>query len=164
MIPNLEDYVAETTRKLEKPGLLLVSTSNEGESNVMTIGWGLIGVFWRMPVFMVAVRPSRYTHRFIEESNEFTVNVPDDGMDDIVEYCGEVSGRKHNKFEECMLSLLKARKVNVPVIKECKLHYECEVVHKLKVKPKLIPTNVGEALYPKHNYHTLYFGKIVAAY
>jgi len=26
----------------------------EGKSNVMTIGWGLIGTFWSIPVFMIA--------------------------------------------------------------------------------------------------------------
>lgn len=160
----LEEYVVETIKRLEKPGLLLVSSNMEGKSNVMTIGWGLIGTFWSMPVFMIAVRPSRYTHGFIEERSEFTVNVPKDGMDEIVEYCGTVSGRKHDKFKECKLTLSKAKEANVPIMKECQIHYECQVVHKIKVIPELIPSNVKETLYPKDNYHTLYFGKILAVH
>jgi len=49
---------------------------------------------------MVAVRPSRYTHDFIENTGEFTVNVPNRGMESIVSYCGTVSGKDHDKFEE----------------------------------------------------------------
>jgi len=164
MNPRFEKHIVETMRRMEDPGLLLVSAKKDGKSNVMTIGWGLIGVFWSVPVFMVAVRPSRFSHEFIEDSGEFTVNVPGDGMGDVVEYCGKVSGKKHDKFAECKLSLLKGKKAHVPVIKECKIHYECQVMHKLKVVPSLVPANVKKSLYPRGDYHTIYFGKIVAVY
>jgi flavin reductase (DIM6/NTAB) family NADH-FMN oxidoreductase RutF len=164
MNPNLQKHIVKTTRKLEDPGLLLVSAKKGGKSNVMTIGWGLVGVFWRMPVFMVAVRPSRLTHEFIEETGEFTVNVPGEGMDDVVEYCGEVSGREHDKFAECRLSLAKGKRVRVPVIKECRIHYECRVVHKLDVAPGLVPANVKKTFYAHGDYHTIYFGRIMAVY
>lgn len=164
MKPEFEKYVAETTRRLEDPGLLLVGAKRNGRANVMAIGWGLVGVLWRMPVFMVAVRPSRFTHEFIESSGVFTVNVPRDGMEKAVSHCGEVSGREHDKFKECKLTLVKGRKVKAPVIKQCKIHYECRVVHKLKVKPGLVPAGVKKRFYPKGNFHTVYFGKIVAVY
>ena len=47
----------------------------------MTIGWGFVGVLWGMSVFLVAVRHSRFTHEFIEDSDEFAVNVPGGGLD-----------------------------------------------------------------------------------
>jgi len=87
------DYVAETYAMLERGGLLL-STSGKGERpNVMTIGWGLVGILWYKPTFAAAVRPTRYTYKLLKESNEFTVNVPNRGMEKIIEYCGNVSGR-----------------------------------------------------------------------
>jgi flavin reductase (DIM6/NTAB) family NADH-FMN oxidoreductase RutF len=164
MNPNVEEYLAETMRRLEDPGLLLVSKNKSGKNNVMTIGWGLVGPLWGMPMFVIAVRPSRYTHRFIEESQEFTVNVPDQSMCDIVEYCGEVSGREHDKFKECRMKTLKGKIVSVPTIKKCKIHYECRVVHRLEIDPKLVPANVSKSFYPKNNYHTLFFGQILAVY
>jgi len=164
MNPRFEKHVVETMRKMEDPGLLLVSAKTDGKNNVMTVGWGLVGVFWRVPVFMVAVRPSRFSHEFIEETGEFTVNVPSEDMDDVVECCGKVSGRKHDKFVECKLTLLKGKKVRVPVIKECTMHYECQVMHKLEVVPGLVPADVKKTLYPRGDYHTIYFGKIVAVY
>jgi flavin reductase (DIM6/NTAB) family NADH-FMN oxidoreductase RutF len=161
---QFEKHAAETMRKLEDPGLLLVSAKKDGKSNVMTVGWGFVGVLWRMPVFIVAVRPSRFTHELIEESGEFTVNVPAQGMDDVVEYCGNVSGREHDKFAKCKLNLVEGKKVHVPVIKECKTHYECLVVHKLEVAPDLVPANVKKTYYSRGDYHTVYFGKILAVY
>jgi len=173
MNTNFEEYVAETTRKLKDPGLLLVSTSRQGKNNVMTIGWGLVGVFWGKPVFLVSVRPACYTHEFIEETGEFTINVPQEDMTEILKYCGEVSGREHDKFSECKLKVLKSRVIRPPIIEQCKLHYECRVVHKIDIIPRLAPlkffihsiiTKVRGGLYLGNDYRTLYFGEILAVY
>jgi flavin reductase (DIM6/NTAB) family NADH-FMN oxidoreductase RutF len=157
-------FTVETLNKLKNLGLLIVGTSKAGKSNVMTIGWGFIGTIWRTPIFIIAVRPTRYTHKFIEETNEFTVNVPTEDMDKIVETCGTVSGRKTDKIKECKLTLKKAKKIKTPIIKQCRIHYECQVVHKLKINPKQVPPHIKQEFYPKLNYHILYFGKILAIY
>jgi flavin reductase (DIM6/NTAB) family NADH-FMN oxidoreductase RutF len=163
MDSELDKYAAETLRMLDDPGLLLVTCGKNGKPNVMTIGWGFIGVFWRMPVFVVAVRHSRFTHEVLEENGEFTVNVPTKDMEKIVQHCGEVSGRRHDKVSECKLSPIEGRKVKVPVLAECNIHYECRVVHKLDVNPDLIPDE-WKSLYTDRNYHTLYFGQILEIY
>jgi flavin reductase (DIM6/NTAB) family NADH-FMN oxidoreductase RutF len=163
-IVRFDEFVADTLARLEDPGCLLVGAKKDGKCNVMTIGWGFVGVFWRMPVFLAAVRHSRFTHEFIEDGGEFTVNVPGEGLDEAVSRCGEVSGRKHDKFKECKLRLTKGRKVKVPVIKQCKIHYECRVVYKLEVKRRAVPARVKKVFYAKDDYHTLYFGKILAVY
>jgi len=170
---NFEAYTAETTKRLRDLGLLLVSTSKQGKNNVMTIGWGLIGLFWGKPVFLISVRPSCYTHEIIEETGEFTINVPEENMNDIVEHCGEVSGREHDKFSECKLDLLKSKIVKPPVIEQCKLHYECRVIHKIDVIPSLAPTKFlihviiakfKGVLYLRGSYRSLYFGEILTVY
>jgi flavin reductase (DIM6/NTAB) family NADH-FMN oxidoreductase RutF len=159
-----DKFAVETLQKLKDPGLLLVGAKKNGKRNVMTIGWGFVGVMWRLKVFVVLVRPSRFTHEFVEDGGEFTVNVPDEGMEKAVAYCGEVSGREHNKFKESKLHLVKGKKVKVPVIKECRIHYECRVIHKLKLNSRLVPDKVKKRFYPKKNFHTVYFGEILAAY
>jgi len=163
MDAELEKYATETLRMLDDPGLLLVTCGKNGKPNVMTIGWGFVGILWRMPVFVVAVRHSRFTHEVLEENGEFTVNVPTKDMEKIVQHCGEVSGRQHDKVSECKLSPIDGRKVKVPVLAECKIHYECRVVHKLDVNPDLIPDE-WQSLYTNRDYHTLYFGQILETY
>lgn len=86
----LDEFVAETLQKASDPGLLLVGAKKNGDTNVMTIGWGFIGLMWRKNIFAVLVRPSRFTHEFLDDSSEFTVNVPSEGMAEIVARCGEV--------------------------------------------------------------------------
>jgi len=160
---SLTSYAEETVRVLGQCGCLLVSGKME-KANVMAIGWGFIGPLWGKPFFMVAVRPSRYTYEFLEETGDFTVNVPKGGMEQIVDYCGSVSGRKHNKFQEKGLTLAPAKKVSSPVISECTVHYECKVAYKMNVVPKGLPEEVIKSYYPSGNFHTFYFGEILATY
>ena len=70
------DYFRETIQRMCEDGLLLVTSGADGKPNVMTIGWGTLGVIWGRPVFLVLVRPSRHTYRRLEQVGEFTVNVP----------------------------------------------------------------------------------------
>lgn len=159
----LTAYAHETAEVLGGCGCLLVSGTIE-KANVMTIGWGLIGRLWGRPVFMVAVRPSRHTHKFIEETGEFTVNIPKKGMEEVAEYCGTVSGRDHDKFKEQALTLEKGKKVASPIISDCGIHYECKVIYKTKFIPDDVPKKVAGQYYRSGDYHTVYFGEIVAVY
>ncbi len=157
---TLEEVIVPSLRILEKIGLLLVSGTLE-KVNVMTIGWGFIGNIWSLPVFVIAVRPSRYTYRFIESTNDFTVNVPSKGMEDIVNACGTFSGRTVDKFKEYNLTPLKSQNIKSPLIKECIIGFECKVIYKQDLIPEKIPGEVKEKYYIGGNFHRLYFGKII---
>jgi len=159
----LTTYVEETINVLDRCGCLLVSGNLE-KANVMTIGWGLIGYLWSKPFFMVAVRPSRHTYQFMEAIEDFTVNVPKKGMEEIVDYCGSVSGRDHDKFKEKGLTLTPSKTVNSPTISECIIHFECKVAYKMNVEPSKLPNDILTSSYPSGDYHILYFGEIVATY
>jgi len=156
------DYVTETYAMLDRGGLLLSTSGKNEKLNVMTIGWGLVGILWYKPTFAVAVRPTRYTYRLLEESNEFTVNVPSRGIEKIIEYCGNVSGRDHDKFREMNLTPLPGRRVKSPMISECVVHYECNVIYKTKIKIGHLPKEIVSKYYPSKDYHTLYIGEIIS--
>jgi len=40
----------------------------------------------------------------------------------------------------------------------------CRVIYRTEVIPRLLPAEVLSSAYPRGNYHTLYFGEILAAY
>jgi hypothetical protein len=44
----------------------------QGSYNMMTIGWGSLGVMWGRPFVQVVVRPVRYTYEFMERYDTFT--------------------------------------------------------------------------------------------
>jgi len=158
------DYLKETLEILHGDGLLLVSVDKAGKPNTMAIGWGTIGVIWGKPIFIVLVRPSRYTHGLMEQADDFTVNVPPAKLSDIVAFCGSASGRNHDKFKEKGLVAVPGKKVKSPVIEQCVIHYECKVVHKNNVLKDKLASSIISSYYPKGDFHTVYFGEIVAVY
>ncbi|MFH1454453.1 MAG: flavin reductase family protein, partial [Armatimonadota bacterium] len=144
--------------------LLVVGDTQKHKYNVMTIGWGSIGILWQKPVFSVLVRPTRYSYHFIEKNGEFTINVPDLSMKNEASFCGTKSGREFDKFKELGLNLKDSTKISIPYIDRCGLTYECRTIYKQKLDKKLIPHEVDKKLYPNKDYHTVYYGEILAVH
>ena len=150
-----------TYRTLFDMGLLVSSRGRDGRVNAMTVGWALVGKAWNYPMVMVAVRPTTYTHELIEETNEFTVNVPRADMSELVAFCGTVSGRNVDKFTAKHIARENGINVTSPLLTDCVAHYECSVLLKAKVVPELLPLNTREKHFRAQDYHTLYFGNIL---
>lgn len=130
----------------------------------MTIGWAAIGYMWRKPIMTIMVRGSRFAHHIIEKASSFTVNVPNGGLEEALNFCGSKSGRDFNKFKECNLTIVPARKVHTPIIKISGFHYECKIVYKSPINPDFLCKEYEEDVYVDNDYHTFYFGEIVACY
>jgi len=158
------DYFAEMIKRMQEDGLLMVTSSADGKSNVMTIGWGTVGILWSLPVFVVLVRPSRYTYSRLEEVDEFTINVPPEELAKAALHCGTVSGRDNDKFKDMGFTPVQGRKVKVPIIQECVMHYECRIVHENDVIPEALVKAIINGAYPQGDFHRIYYGQILAAY
>jgi len=143
-------------------GAFLVVKGKE-QANVMTIGWALCGVVWRRPTMMVAVRTSRFTHKLIEQADSFTVAFPGDDRKKELNLCGSKSGRDMDKFKECGFATAPSRKVSTPVLKIPGYHFECRILYKTPMDPRTLSPDL-ESIYPAKDYHTLYFGEILASY
>jgi flavin reductase (DIM6/NTAB) family NADH-FMN oxidoreductase RutF len=159
------DYmtVAEDTIKKIKGGAFLTVKSGD-MLNTMTIGWATFGVVWSKPIMMVAVRSSRHTFGIIEAAKDFTVTVPAGDMHKEIAFCGSKSGRNVDKFKMCSLETTDSRQVASPVIKTAGRHYECIIIYKSAMDPAHLEKDYDSSLYPKKDYHTLYFGEIRACY
>ncbi len=161
---TLEELAVHTLRVLRSIGLLLVCQPEGDKPNVMTIGWGMLGVLWGRPIFVIAVRPSRYTFELLERAGDFTINVPSRGMENVVSYCGTVSGRNRDKFKECNFTAVPSKSVHSPIIQECIIHYECKILYKTDLVAKALPKVILDEWYPQNDYHRLYVGEILHVY
>lgn len=155
--------VAEDSINKIREGAFLTVKSEKG-LNTMIIGWAAFGIVWRKPIMMVAVRLSRHTFGIIEAAKDFTVTVPAGGMEKEIAFCGSKSGRDVDKFKECNLQTADSRQVASPIIKTPGRHYECRIVYKSAMDPAHLDKGYDSSLYPKNDYHTLYFGEILACY
>jgi flavin reductase (DIM6/NTAB) family NADH-FMN oxidoreductase RutF len=163
MMKNV-DYmaVAEKAMAQIKQGAFL-TVKADAHLNTMTIGWATVGIVWQKPIMMVAVRNSRYTFGIIEKATDFTVSVPKDDMTDQLTFCGTNSGRTYDKFHECGLKPGRAQKTLSPIVQIPGIHFECKIVYKSAMDPAFLDEEY-QRLYPNKDFHTLYFGELVACY
>ena len=85
-------------------------------------------------------------------------------MSKAIAFCGSKSGRDVDKFKMCKLETADGQNVASPIIKAPGIHFECKIVYKSAMNPAHLDKNFDKALYPQKDYHTLYFGEIVACY
>lgn len=163
---NVFDYAGQICEAMKK-GILL-TTKDGGFVNTMTIGWGSIGIEWGKPVFVAYVRESRHTRRMLDNTGEFTVNIPVESIDkNIIGVCGSRSGRDLDKIAHLGLTLEEPLAVSVPGIKELPLTLECRVLFRNVQDESRLPESIQERFYSAINakdYHIAYYGEIVAAY
>lgn len=170
---DVADYLSEIIKGVQK-GVLITTKSGE-EVNCMTISWGQIGVEWNRMIFTTFVRTGRYTHKLLEESGEFSVNIGMGGkIGKILGFCGSKSGADVNKIGELGLTLVPGTDIGAPGIKELPLTLECKVIYKQLQNKNEIPLDINAEFYPQDvsgtfsgsnsDYHTMFFGEIVGAY
>ena len=161
---NFTENLEKGMEFLHTQGAFLTVKSGE-KINTMTISWGNIGFEWNRPIFTVLVRKSRHTFDMIENTDNFTVSIPlRTDLKKALAVCGSKSGRDIDKFKECNLTLENSKIVTTPIIGECELHYECKIVYKQEMSPHLLSKDVIESAYANGDYHTIYYGEIVATY
>lgn len=105
---------------------VLVSCQNGGSANIITLAWA--GVACSDPVIIsLGIRPERYSYAIIKESGGFVVNMPMASQVAMVDTCGTLSGRDHDKFAVCGFTALPGKFGTAPLIAECPVNIECSV-------------------------------------
>ncbi|MBN2156389.1 MAG: flavin reductase family protein [Candidatus Lokiarchaeota archaeon] len=121
-----------------------VTVGNWGNANIITLAY--VGkVCMNPPVIAIGVHPARYSHTLLETYPEFVLNIPTVEQTKIMDACGTISGRNHNKWELLGLTKEKGIVVNTPLIAEFPCNMECKTVG-----------------FQSLGSHTVFFGEIVA--
>ena len=71
--PSKMNFNADSFDIFDKEWALLTAGTRQ-RCNTMTISWGGLGTLWNKPVATVYVKPVRYTHEFMEQSDYFTIS------------------------------------------------------------------------------------------
>lgn len=106
---------------------VMVSCQAEGERpNIITISWiGIVNS--EPPMLSISIQPKRFSFNMVKESGQFVVNLTSERNLHAADFCGNRSGRDHDKFKELGLTPLPAQKIKAPLIKECPINLECIV-------------------------------------
>ena len=110
----------------------LIGADIDGKPNFMTAAWSGIGGS-EPPVITVGIRHSRYTMKGIQQNMTLSVNVPSVELVKETDYCGIESGSKTDKVKTCGFTVFRGKLVTAPMIEECPVNLECQVMHLLDV-------------------------------
>ena len=156
-------FVVAPVKAWEKDWLLLAAGNLAVKDwNCMTVAWGAFGVMWARPMAMIVVRPTRYTHGFMERLDAFTLSAFPEALRPALSYCGSNSGRDGDKAKASGITPVPARVVAAPAFAEAELVVECRKIYADRLKPGHFLVDWIEASYPNKDYHTMYFGEVVA--
>ena len=108
------------------PVVLITAQAGDNLPNIITVAW-ITPVSQAPPLIAVSIGAKSYSHMLILKSREFVVNVPPASLVKKVVFCGRVSGRDVDKFQEAGLTPVPASAVTPPLIQECTGHLECRV-------------------------------------
>ncbi len=135
----------------------LIAAGDENGFNMMTASWGFFGEMWNKDCAICAIRPQRYTLKFAEESEYFTLCFLGDNKAPH-KVCGSMSGRDVNKVEMTGL---------VPVFEGGAVYFE--QAETVVICKKLYADYLREENFcdesPKKcyngDYHKMFYGEIV---
>jgi flavin reductase (DIM6/NTAB) family NADH-FMN oxidoreductase RutF len=145
MSAKTEVNPAYNYRLLHPMHTVLVScVGKDGKPNVTTVAWAMPTSI-DPPLLAISLSPKRHSHKLIDETKEFIVNIPTLEILQAVYACGSLTGRSFDKFKKAGLTPVPGRKVKAPAIRECVAHLECTVEDQF---------TTGD--------HTVFVGKIVA--
>ena len=108
------------------PAVLVTVADKQGRVNAFTVAWTGT-VCSDPPMVSISVRPERYSHHIIEETQEFVINLTTSSLAYATDYCGVKSGRDVDKFKELHLTPLAMQHVSAVGISESPVNIECRV-------------------------------------
>jgi enoyl-CoA hydratase len=148
----------------------VLSAGNKDSHNSCVIGWGLLGVAWSKPLFIVYVKPDRYTYQFMETTEFFTVNFIKKSLYKKFRIYGNKSGRDINKEEESGAQIQYLDNGGI-TFKEAEEVYVCKVMAKTYFDEKNLSKEIidfydkASGLFKQTKEpHGVYIGEIIGHY
>lgn len=112
---------------LLEPGPVVLVTTHDGrQPNVMTISWTMVMDF--TPVFAITTGAWNHSFAALRKRRECVMAIPTVDMLDKVVGIGTCSGLDTDKFSKFRLTPVQASFVQPPLIQECLANIECKVV------------------------------------
>ena len=140
----------------------LVTAGTKEKFNSMTIAWGAMGTLWSTPVLQIFIRPNRYTFKFLEENDYFTVSFYDKKYKRALGIMGTKSGKDFDKVK--LTGLTPKFLDNGITYEEASETYVCKKIYMKEMdKTKFPETEKITKMYKDEPAHYVIFGELVNA-
>lgn len=137
----------------------LVSAGEADSFNTMTVAWGSLGTLWSRPVATIYIKPARYTYKFLNAHDYFSISFFEEAYRDDLNYLGHHSGRDEDKLAKTELT---AQFVSqVPTFKQASITLLCHKIYYQDLDVAKMPKAIVEHYYASDLPHRMYVGEIV---
>lgn len=155
---NIENFICNPFSKIGKEWMLITAGDQE-KFNTMTASWGSLGVMWGKNVAFTFIRPQRYTKKFIDNNDTFSLCFFDEKFKKDLSYLGSVSGKNEDKISKTDLNVDFIE--NTPYFKEASLVMICKKLYAQNLEPNcFIDKSLDNKWYENKDYHTMYVSEI----
>lgn len=158
---ELKDLYFEANKSFNNGWGVLAATNKEGKTNCLTISWGTYGELWNKPILIAFVRPERYTHQFIGDSEYFSINFFDDKYKKDLSYLGTHSGKDEDKVAHVGFHYLKNKYTSY--FEEANLVFILKKLYEDDFKREnFIDKSIVSDIYRGENkLHSFYIGEVI---
>lgn len=160
---NLKEFTLAPFHKIDQEWALLTA-GKEDKFNTMTISWGGLGTLWNKPVVTVYVKPIRYTYKFMEENEYFTISFYEETYRKDLGILGSKSGRELDKLSltkltpEVLENSISFKEATLTIV--CKKIYfqDLDMNH---IDNSSVPQSEIDRFYKNEPIHRMYIGEVV---
>ncbi len=154
----------ENVFKLIGDDWMIITAGKSDNFNMMTASWGTMGILWNKPIAICFIRPQRYTYKFAEKYDYYTLSFFEEKYRKILQICGSRSGRNIDKIEATGLKPMETDLGNI-CYQQSRLFLECRKLYYSDLVPEnfVIP-EIARHNYPARDFHRFYIGEIVNCY
>ena len=121
-----EISASQAYRLLEPGPIVLVTTSDKGTSNVMTMGFHMM-IQHAPPLIGCVIGPWDFSYQALKKTGECVIAIPTIDLAETVVDIGNCSGDTVDKFERFGLRTRPATDVAAPLLTDCLANIECRV-------------------------------------
>ena len=119
--------LAKVYQLIEPGPVVLVTTATTERANIMSMSWHMM-IDFEPPLIACVISNRGFTFDVLKKTKECVINIPTVELAEKVVACGNVSGRKFDKFTKFGLTACAASCVQAPLIDECYANLECRVM------------------------------------
>ncbi len=152
------NWNVDVFQKVKQEWALLTAGPRE-HCNAMTVSWGSFGTLWNKPVVTVYVKPVRYTHSFLCDSEWFTLSFFGKEYREDLLYLGSASGRDCDKLRNT--SLTPAAHGQAVVYPQAEVTLVCRKLYQMDMPREGLPEDAVKTYYQTEEPHTLFVGEVV---
>jgi flavin reductase (DIM6/NTAB) family NADH-FMN oxidoreductase RutF len=139
---------------------MLITAGKADAYNTMTASWGGLGNLYQSPVAFCFINPARYTYRFMENNDTYTLTFFPDEYKSALKLLGTKSGRDGDKVKESGLTPVTTPSGN-QTFQEASLIIECQKMVAQSLNPEALKDDALKQEWEGKAMHKMYIGKIL---